>query len=108
MAIPLRCRTSSEIAIALNDNLITQHGPPVTILSDRGRELISKAMQHLCKFWGIRKVATGGYNPTGNAFCERFHRYLNSAITTLKPGSADSPEWDRLVPAVLFSYRCSQ
>jgi transposase InsO family protein len=107
MAIPLRGRTSSEIAKALHDHLITQHGPPTTILSDRGRELISKAMQHLCKYWGVRKVATGGYNPTGNAFCERFHRYLNSAITTLKPGSADSPEWDRLVPAVLFSYRCS-
>ena len=107
MAIPLRGRTSCENAMALYDHLITQHGPPITILSDRGRELISKAMQYLCKFWGIRKVATGGYNPTGNAFCERFHRYLNSAITTLKPGSADSPEWDRLVPAVLFSYRCS-
>ena len=107
MAIPLRGKTSSEIAKALHDHLITQHGPPTTILSDRGRELISKAMQHLCKFWGVRKVATGGYNPTGNAFCERFHRYLNSAITTLKPGSAESPEWDRLVPAVLFSYRCS-
>ena len=107
MAIPLRGRTSSEIAKALHDHLITQHGPPTTILSDRGRELISKAMQYLCQFWGVRKVATGGYNPTGNAFCERFHRYLNCAITTLKPGSADSPEWDRLVPAVLFSYRCS-
>ena len=107
MAIPLRGRTSAEIARALHDHLITQHGPPVTILSDRGRELISKSMQHLCNSWGIRKVATGGYNPTGNAFCERFHRYLNCAVTTLRPGSSESPEWDRLVPAVLFSYRCS-
>ena len=107
MAIPLRGRSSAEIARALHDHLITHHGPPRTILSDRGRELISKAMQHLCKSWGVRKVATGGYNPTGNAFCERFHRYLNCAITTLKPGSAESPEWDKLVPAVLFSYRCS-
>ena len=72
MAIPLRGRTTSEIAIALHDNLITQHGPPVTILSDRGRELISKAMQHLCQFWGVRKVATGGYNPTGNASVNDF------------------------------------
>jgi transposase InsO family protein len=107
MAIPLRGRTSAEIARALHDHLITHHGPPKTILSDRGRELISRAMQHLCRSWGVRKVATGGYNPTGNAFCERFPRDLNCAITTLKPGSAESPEWDKLVPAVLFSYRCS-
>ena len=107
MAIPLRGKTTGEIARALHDHLITQHGPPVTILSDRGRELISKAMQYLCRSWGVRRVVTGGYNPTGNAFCERFHRYLNCAITTLKPGSAENPEWDRLVPAVLFSYRCS-
>jgi transposase InsO family protein len=107
MAIPLRGKTTGEIARALHDHLVTQHGPPITILSDRGRELISKAMQYLCRSWGVRRVVTGGYNPTGNAFCERFHRYLNSAITTLKPGSSESPEWDRLVPAVLFSYRCS-
>jgi transposase InsO family protein len=107
MAIPLRNRSSAEIARALHEHLITQHGPPKTILSDRGRELISKAIQQLCTFWGVRKVATGGYNPTGNAFCERFHRYLNCAMTTLKPGSLESPEWDKLVPAVLFSYRCS-
>ena len=106
-AVPLRSRSSAEIARALHDHLITQHGPPKTILSDRGRELISKSIQQLCESWGVRRVATGGYNPTGNAFCERFHRYLNSAITTLRPGSVDSPEWDRLVPAVLFSYRCS-
>ena len=107
IAIPLRGRSSAEIARALHDHLITHHGPPLTVLSDRGRELISKSIQQLCSSWGIRKVATGGYNPQGNAFCERFHRYLNSAVTTLKPGSAESPEWDKLVPAVLFSYRCS-
>ena len=107
IAIPLRGRSSAEIARALHDHLITHHGPPKTVLSDRGRELISKSIQQLCATWGIRRVATGGYNPTGNAFCERFHRYLNSAVTTLRPGSAESPEWDKLVPAVLFSYRCS-
>ena len=94
MAIPLRTRTSAEIARALHDHLITLHGPPITVLSDRGRELISRSMQQLCTMWGIRRVATGGYNPTGNAFCERFHRYLNAAITTISPGSSDSPEWD--------------
>jgi len=69
--------------------------------------LISKSIKHLCSAWGIRKITAGGYNPTGNAFCERFHRYLNSAVTTLRPGSSETPEWDKLVPAVLFSYRCS-
>ena len=107
LAIPLRTRTSTEIATALFQHLITVHGTPKVILSDMGKELISQGIKQLCTLWGVRKVATGGYNPQGNAFCERFHRYLNSAITILKPGNEDTPGWDMLIHAVLFSYRCS-
>jgi hypothetical protein len=63
-------------------------------------------MQELCKRWGIRKVATGGYNPTGNAACERFHKYLNASMTILRSKN-DPSDWDTYLQAVLFSYRVS-
>lgn len=107
IAIPLKSRSSSEIAGAIFRHLICEHGCPATILSDRGKELVSAGMQQLCSIWGVRKVTTGGYNPTGNAFCERFHRYLNSAVTILNPVDDGPPVWDQIVPAVLFAYRSS-
>ena len=106
IAVPIPDRESSTIARAIFENLITVHGPPTTILSDQGRELISKGMETLCSRWGIKKVKTGGYNPTGNANCERFHKYLNSAMTVVR--NRDTPtDWDEYLQAVLFSYRCS-
>ena len=104
VAIPNR--ESATIARAVFDNLITMHGSPEKIISDQGKEFISKGMQELCKRWGIRKITTGGYNPTGNAACERFHKYLNASITILR--SKDKPtDWDTYLQAVLFSYRVS-
>ena len=106
IAIPIPDRESATIAKAIFDNLVTVHGPPQTILSDQGRELISKGMEALCSRWGIKKVKTGGYNPTGNANCERFHKYLNSSMTIIRNRQTPS-DWDEYLQAVLFSYRCS-
>ena len=106
IAVPIPDRESSTIASSIFENLITVHGPPETILSDQGAELISKGIEKLCSRWGIRKVNTGGYNPTGNANCERFHRYLNSAMTILRDKDAPT-DWDEYLQAVLFSYRVS-
>ena len=106
IAVPIPDRESSTIARAIFEHLITTHGPPETVLSDQGRELISKGLEALCSRWGIRKIKTGGYNPTGNANCERFHKYLNSAMTVVRNKSIPT-DWDDYLQAVLFSYRCS-
>ena len=108
IAVPIRSKSSSDIANAVFTHLVTHHGAPKVVLSDMGKELISQGMKQLCALWGIRKVTTGGYNPQGNAFCERFHRYLGSAMTILKPGEEGSAGWELLLPAILFSYRCSE
>ena len=106
IAVAIPDRESATIAKAIFDHLITVHGSPEKVISDQGKEFISKGMQELCKRWGIRKVATGGYNPTGNAACERFHKYLNASMTILR--SKDEPtDWDTYLQAVLFSYRVS-
>jgi transposase InsO family protein len=106
IAIAIPDRESATIAQALFDNLISVHGSPEKIVSDQGKEFISKGMEELCKRWGIRKVTTGGYNPTGNAACERFHKYLNASMTILRSKN-DPSDWDTYLQAVLFSYRVS-
>ena len=74
VAIPLPARTSELIANAIFKHWICEKGVPAKVVSDKGRELISKGIHQLCKRMGIMKVNTGGYNPTGNATVERFHR----------------------------------
>ena len=55
---------------------------------------------------GIAKIATAGYNPTGNATVERFHRYLGAALCIVYERKAAN--WDDYIAPVLFSYRASK
>jgi transposase InsO family protein len=105
VAVALPNRASAVIAKAILDNWIAVHSAPEKIVSDKGRELISKGIKELYKRLGIARANTGGYNPTGNACIERFHRYLAAALTILYDKT--TPNWDRFISPVLFAYRVS-
>ena len=103
--MPIPDRTSETIANAIFKHWICEKGVPYKIVSDQGRELVSKGIQQLCLKLGIMKVSTSGYNSTGNATVERFHRYLNAALAIIY--EKKQPDWDDYIPPVLFSYRTS-
>ena len=105
VAIPLPNHQSKVVAKAIFEHWICQKGVPATIVSDQGRDLVSQGMKALCVRLGIKKVQTSGYNPTGNASIERFHRYLMASISILF--NQTGIEWDELVEPVLFAYRVS-
>ena len=82
IAVAIPDTKGPTIATALFRALLTQHGRPTRILSDRGKELIGKAVGALCRRWSVAKIMTSGYQPQANPV-ERFHRYLNSAMTAV-------------------------
>ena len=104
IAVPLRDTKARSVCDALFASLLAVHGCPLRILSDRGSQLISAAVKYMCKRWGIRKIETTGYQPQSNPV-ERFHRYLNSAMTALHGDFG--LDWDRYVDAAVFTYRVS-
>jgi len=106
IAIALPDRKATTIAHALAKHLICEHGAPLKILSDQGKELIGNALSYLYKRWGIKPAMTGGYNPQANGACERFHRWLNVSMTQLY--DRKTPNWDEYLPALCFAYRVSQ
>ena len=105
VAVPIPDRTSAAIAKAVFDHWKSEKGVPYLVISDRGRELISKGMMQLCAKLGIHKVSTSGYNPTGNSAIERFHRYLGTSLCILYDKRV--ADWDTYLKAVLYSYRAS-
>jgi len=62
---------------------------------------VSRGVQSICERIGTKKIQTSGYNPTGNACVERFHRFF---ILHNRTGL----EWDNFIAPVLFAYRASQ
>lgn len=105
VAIPIKDRTSDSVANAIFTHWICEKGVPARIISDRGKELISESIKRLCSKLGITKVATGGYNPTGNSTVERFHRYLGASMCIVYEKRIAN--WQEYLPPILFSYRAS-
>ena len=103
IAIPITDETTETVAEALYTHLITKHGVPVSLASDRANGFTSAAMRDICNRLGVRKKNTSGLQPQANSTCERFHRFLNASISIMcnKYGT----NWHKYVDATLFAYR---
>ena len=101
---PLKTTTAEEVSKSLMHNLFCVFGRPDTLLTDDGSEFLNSALRSLNKRWGIHHHSTGGYQPHSNPV-ERYHRYLNSAMTTLSMQFGD--DWPSYLPAATFAYNAS-
>ena len=98
-------QSALTIAHLLVEEIVSRHGVPKELLSDRGAAFLSKLMNEIYLLMGIHKVSTTAYHPQTDGLVERFHRTLTSMLAkTTSPGGLD---WDERLPFVLFSYRCS-
>ena len=56
-------QSSFTIARLLVEHVISRHGVPQELLSDRGPAFLSKLMMEVCKLMGIKKMNTTAYHP---------------------------------------------
>ena len=99
-------QTSATIAKLLVEEVISRHGVPSEILSDRGRAFLSGLMKEVEALMGYRKLNTTAYHPQTDGLVERYNRTLTAMLAkTVTKGGA---EWDQQLPYVLFAYRASQ
>ena len=97
-------QTAPTIAGLLVEELISRHGVPSQLLSDRGPSFLSKLLLSVCECVGIKKINTSAYHPQSDGLVERFNRTLTDMLAKSVAGVA---EWDEKLPYVLFSYRAS-
>ena len=98
-------QTAPTIAKFLVEELISRHGVPSELLSDRGPAFLSKLLFAVCECMGVKKVNTSAYHyhPQSHGLVERFNHTLTDMLAkSVTPGSSD---WDEKLPYVLFSYR---
>ena len=87
------------------EEVISRHGVPRQLLSDRGAAFQSRLMLEVCSVMGIKKINTSAYHPLTDGLVERFNRTLTDMLAkTVAPGV----EWDDRLPYVLFAYRVTQ
>ena len=94
---------ASTIARFLVEQVITRHGVPEQLLSDRGANFLSELLLEVCKLMGIEKLNTSGYHPQTDGMVEKFNSTLIGMLS--KCVEKHGRDWDVQLPYVMFAYR---
>ena len=101
-AIPMKGIDTIECAEELV-NILSRIGIPQEILSDRGSQFVSDLMCEISRLLSVRQLQTTPYHAQCNGLVERWNGTLRRMIQKM---AAEKPsDWDRYIPALLFSYR---
>ena len=93
------------IARLLIDEIISRHGAPRVLLSDRGTNFLSKVVAEVCKIFQIQKVNTSSYHPQTDGLVERFNSTLCQSLSMYL--SKNQKDWDEFIPLLLFAHMTS-
>ncbi|HVH96324.1 MAG TPA: DDE-type integrase/transposase/recombinase, partial [Bacillus sp. (in: firmicutes)] len=100
-AKPLKQAKAVDVAEFIFKEVISRHGVPEVILTDRGTEFNNQWVNELCRTWQTKHRLTSPYRPQTNGMVERFNRTIGECLAKL----SDEREWDENIEAVLLAYR---
>ena len=101
-AIALSSIDTQTVAESLLD-IFSRVGFPEEILSDNGSQFTSDMMREVTRLISLKQLTTSPYHPMCNGLVEKYNGTLKLVLKRL---CEERPkDWDRYLPAVLFSYR---
>ena len=94
---------AETIARLLVECVISRHGVPELLLSDRGPNLLSELVNEVCGLVGTVKFNTAGYHPQCDGLVEKFNSTIINMLS--KCVEKHGRDWDDHLPYLLFAYR---
>lgn len=89
-----------RVAKAFFDLIITRHGAPNTILSDRSTNFLSRLMHEIYVMMNVKKLNTSSYRPQTDGLVGKFNSTLTQSLTMFCNENQDN--WDSFVQGILF------
>ena len=87
---PARDQSALTIACLLVEKVVTRHGVPTQLLSDRGTSFLSNLMKEVYNLLGIKKVNTIVYHPQTDGLVGWFNHTLTDMLSKkVKKGGKD-------------------
>ena len=102
---PIKDQTTPTIAKLLVEKIISRHGVPSELLSDRVPSFLSGLMEEIYCAMGIHKVNTTAFHPQTDGLVERFNRTLIDMLS--KTTDSGDQDWGLKLPFILFAYRAT-
>jgi len=103
---PAPNKEAATIARIIVEQVICRFGTPLSLVTDRARELDGDLMREICRLLAIDKLRTTPYKASTNAAVERFHRTLNGMIGRMI--DERQRDWDTYLPYIMAAYRSSR
>ena len=94
-----------KVARSFFDLIITRHGAPHTLLSDRGANFLSQPMHEIYLIMNVKKLNTSSYRPQTDGLVEKFNSTLTQSLTMYC--NSHQTDWDDFIPGILFGYHTS-
>ncbi|KAG6623872.1 Integrase, catalytic core protein [Phytophthora cinnamomi] len=104
-AFPVETLDTITFVNIMIDEVLSRHGVPERLLSDRGSNFISELAKSFYETLGIKKLFGAAYHPQTQGLVERFNGTLIGMLRMFV--SEAQSDWDLYLPRVLFAYRTS-
>lgn len=97
---------ANTVADFILERIITKHGSPKTLLSDRGATFRSDLVQELLKIMGVVNSFTTSYHPQCNGLTERFNHTLADMLSIYT--NTEQTDWCQYISHVTFAYNTAK
>ena len=102
-AFPIPNQEAVTIARTLYREIFTRYGAIKSIVSDRGKNFMSKVVSALSELFQTKRVYTSSFHPQTNAHCERYNSFLIQSMRAYI--NKDQTNWPELLPGILMAFR---
>ena len=103
--LPVDTRYLAKYAKLYFDRIVTLHGVPLTIVSDRGSVFVSYFQEQLHKCLGTSLLRSSAYHPQTNGKTERVNQVLEDMLRACVISSLE--KWDKCMTLAEFFYNNS-
>ena len=103
---PLKTQESSVIAQILYAEIFCRFGAPDILVSDRGKNFMSKLVSALCELFQVTRHLTSAFHPQSNSSVERVNQSLAQAIRSYC--NVEQTDWHKQLPAIMMAFRNAQ
>ena len=102
-AFALVNQEAKEIADIFYNQFICRYGAPRVLVSDRGKNFMSKLLNALCEMFRIKRHHTSSYHPQTNATVERANSTLAKSLASYV--NENQTNWPDYLNSVMMAFR---
>ena len=105
IAVAMPDQTAITITAKFLNEVLTKFGIPKIVVSDNGKQFLSKIFSDLSKIYSFEHRTITPYHPAGNGAIERLHRTLANMVAMYVESKGS--DWDEWLSLLMFTYNTS-